>query len=275
MSIAYLNGDWIDEGDVVVPADDRGFLYGDAVFETGRLARGGFFRLERHLDRLKASAEALALPLPPLSELLGIARGLAQRNAFADASLRITLTRGGRRGPLLLATLTPLPADWRERAAAGWRVVTATVRHPSLDCLPPIKTPGRLHGLVARVEAARAGADDALLLTSAGDVCEGPTWNVFWRKRGTLYTPAADTGLLEGVTRAAILELAPALGYPVVQGRFARGALDDADEIFATMTSSGVVPFTALDRRALAPEGRGAARRLQEAYWKLVATEAD
>ncbi len=275
MSIAYLDGRWIDDAEAVVPADDRGFLYGDAVFETARRVRSGFFRLERHLDRLRVSADALDLPLPPLSDLRAIAHGLAERNAFADATLRITLTRGGRSGPLLLATLTPAPGDWRERAAAGWRIATAAVRHPSLDCLPPVKTPGRLHGLVARVEAARAGADDALLLTAGGDLCEGPTWNVFWRKHATLYTPSADTGLLEGVTRAAILELAPALGYPVVQGRFARGTLDDADEIFATMTSSGVVPFMSLDGRSLPPEARAAAPRLQDAYWKLVDTEAD
>jgi len=275
VSTAYLDGQWIDEDDAVIPADDRGFLHGDAVFETGRLVRGGFFRLGRHLDRLAASAQALALPLPPLADLLAIARGLAERNPFTEATLRITLTRGGRRGPTLLATLTPLPADWRERAAAGWRVITATVCHPPLDCLPPVKTPGRLHGLVARAQARGAGADDALLLTPGGDVCEGPTWNIFWRNGDTLYTPSADTGLLDGVTRAAILELAPALGYPVVQGRFARGALDGADEIFATMTSSGVVPFSALDGRALPAEHRRAALHLQQDYWKRVGAEAD
>ncbi len=275
MSIAYLDGRWIDEAEAVIPADDRGFLYGDAVFETGRRVGTGYFRLERHLDRLRASAQALALPLPPVAELVGIARGLAERNTFSDATLRLTLTRGGRQGPTLLATLTPVAADWRERAAAGWRVITAAVCHPPLDCLPPVKTPGRLHGLVARVEAQRAGADDALLLTSAGDVCEGPTWNVFWRKRGTLFTPSADTGLLEGVTRAAILELAPALGYEVAQGSFPRRELDDADELFATMTSTGVVPFASLDGRLLPMPAHRAAARLQDAYWRLVTAEAD
>ena len=274
MSIVYLNGEWIEEGAAVVPADDRGFLYGDAVFETGRLARRGFFRLERHLDRLRASAAALDLPLPPLADLLEIARGLARRNAFTEATLRMTLTRGGRRGPTLLATLSPVPADWRETAARGWRIRIADIRHPPLACLPPVKTPGRLHGLLARSRARQGGADDGLLLSTEGDVCEGPTWNVFWRRGDTLFTPSADTGLLEGVTRAAILELAPRLGYRVREGRFTRAHLDEADEAFATMTSSGVVPFVTLDERAFDPDARLAASSLQEAYWELVESEA-
>lgn len=274
MSTVYLNGEWIDEEDAVIPADDRGFLYGDAVFETGRLVRRGFFRLDRHLDRLSASAVALDLPLPPLADLIAIACGLAERNAFVDATLRITLTRGGRAGPTLLATLTPLPGDWRETAARGWRIRTADVCHPPLACLPPIKTPGRLHGLLARSRARLAGADDGLLLTHEGDVCEGPSWNVFWRKGKTLFTPSAATGLLEGVTRWALMQLAPGLGYNVLEGTFPRAHLDDADEAFATMTSTGVVPFVSLDERPFDPGARLAASSLQEAYWELVESEA-
>ena len=274
MSTAYLNGEWIDEQAAVVPADDRGFLYGDAVFETGRLIQRGYFRLDRHLDRLRASAAALDLPLPPLSDLFEIACGLARRNDFTEATLRITLTRGGRHGPTLLATLAPVAPDWRETAARGWRIRTADVCHPPLACLPPVKTPGRLHGLLARSRARHAGADDGLLLTHEGDVCEGPSWNVFWRKGDTLFTPSADTGLLEGVTRSAVLELAPGLGYRVLEGRFPRAHLDHAAEAFATMTSTGVVPFVTLDERAFDAHTRLAATALQEAYWELVESEA-
>lgn len=275
MSVAWLGGRWIDESEATIPADDRGFLYGDAVFETGRLVRGGYFRLDRHLERLEASAAALQLPVPPRSELVAIARGLAERNGFAEGSLRISITRGGARGPVILGTLTEVPSDWREKARRGWRVLTASVCHPPQSCMPPVKTPGRLHGLLARMEARRAGADDALLLSPDGEVVEGPTWNVFWSNGETLYTPSPDTGLLEGVTRAAILALAPELGWRVREGRFPRAHLDDADEVFATMTSFGVVPFTALDARVLPPERLSAAAELFEAYWDLVQREAE
>lgn len=275
MTVAYLNGSWIEEARATIAADDRGFLYGDAVFETGRvLPDRRYFRLDRHLERLEASAAALALPLPPRAELLAIARGLAERNPPAHASLRITLTRGGAAGPTLLATLTPLPPDWRDTAARGWSIVTADVRHPPASALPPVKTPGRVHGLVARIAARAAGADDALLLSPGGDIVEGPTWNVFWRVGDTLFTPSADTGLLEGVTRAALLDLAPALGLSVLEGRFPRPALDEAEEAFGTMTSTGVVPFTRLDGKELLPAARAAARALDEAYWALVERES-
>lgn len=273
MSIAWLNGAWLDEAAAVIPADDPGFLYGDAIFETGRLVAEGFFRLERHLERFAASAAGLDLPIPARSELRAVARGLAGRNDFGEAVLRLTATRGGRAGPLLLGTLTPMPPDWRERARRGWRVVTATVRHPPASALPTVKTPGRPHGLVARAQARAAGADDALLLSPGGDVVEGPSWNVFWRRADTLFTPAPETGLLEGITRAVVLELAPEAGYGVEQGIFPRAELDRAEEVFATMTSSGIVPFVALDGRDL-PADRPAAARLQDAYWRRVASEA-
>jgi branched-chain amino acid aminotransferase len=274
VSTVYLNGCWIDEAEATIPADDAGFLQGDAVFETGRLVPGGYFRLDRHLERLAASAAGIDLPLPTPDALRRIVRGLAERNEFREATLRITVTRGGRAGPGLLATLTPLPPDWRERAARGWRIVTADVRHPPPSALPPVKTPGRPHGLVARAQARRAGADDALLLTPADQVVEGPSWNVFWREDDTLYTPAPETGLLQGITRAAVLELAAAQGFEVRQGLFPRARLDAAQELFATMTSFGIVPIASLDGRDLPPAARRAATQLQAAYWSLVEAEA-
>lgn len=271
---AYLNGRWIPDDEAVIPADDGGFLYGDAAFETGRQVPAGYFRLRNHLERLQVSASALQLPVPPPDQLEAVARGLAARNVFSEATLRITVTRGGRAGPVLLGTLAPMPYDWLERAARGWSIVTATVRHPPLECLPPVKTPGRLHGLLARAEARRVGADDGLLLTPEGHVSEGPSWNIFWRKGRELFTPVPATGLLEGVTRSAIMDLAPRLGLTVREGLFPRAHLDDCDEAFATMTSNGVVPFRSLDGRELPEAARSAAGRLQEEYWRLVAAEA-
>ncbi|HET9986620.1 MAG TPA: aminotransferase class IV [Longimicrobiales bacterium] len=277
MMIAYLNGQWLDAAEAGIPIDDRGFLNGDAVFETGRLADRKYFRLREHLRRLADGAAALRIDVPPQPELIEVARGLAERNDLTEGALRITVTRGrGEAGPpTVLGTLAPLPADWRARAWEGWRVVTASVTHPPASSLAQVKTPGRIHGLVARLEAKEAGADDALLLSPEGFVTEGPSWNIFWREGGHLYTPSLDLGVLEGVTRTAILELAPRLGLEVVVGQFPAEALDDAEEAFATMTSLGIVPFRTLDGRLLPEESRDAARWLTEAYWELVGREGE
>lgn len=271
----YLNGRWVDETAATVSIDDRGFLYADSVFETARLHRGGFFRLARHLDRLAASAATLRITVPAAEEITDIARELARRTGLEEATFRITVSRGARAGETgtVLATLRPVPADWRERAARGWAVVTVATRRPSTASIPAhIKSPGRPYALLARLEAGDAGADDALLLDDRGHVSEGPTWNVFWRKGRRLFTPSPACGVLEGVTRAAILELAEGAGLDAQEGRYQRSELDDADEIFATMSSLGVVPIRTLDGQAPRRTGQAAAE-LQRRYWDLVAAE--
>jgi branched-chain amino acid aminotransferase len=273
--LVYLDGVWVEADAAGVPIHDRGFLYADAVYETARLHQGGYFRLRQHLDRLATSAATLRIPIPTADDIVDIASELARRNGLSEATFRITITRGARpavRGTVL-ATLAPVAADWRERAAAGWAVLTSSVRRPSTISIPAhLKSPGRPYAILARLEAEDGGADDALLLDDRGHVSEGPTWNVFWRRDRTLFTPSIDCGVLPGVTRAAILELAGAAGLDPAEGRYSRSDLDGADEIFATMSSAGIVPFRSLDGDALKPAR--AANRLQRLYWELVAREA-
>lgn len=282
--IVYLNGEWLPAAEAKIPIDDRGFLYGDGVYETARLHRGGYFRFHAHYRRLAAGAEALRIPVPPEEELAGIARELSRRNGLQDGSLRITLTRGrGGRGlgtagagsPTLLVTLQPMAPDWREQAERGWRLITAThTRHPPPDLLPlPLKSLGRIHAILARLEAEAAGADDALLLSPDGAVTEGPTWNIFWRQGDELYTPAPEVGVLEGVTRAVVLGLADELGLAVHVGRWPRSRLDAAEEIFLTMTSLGLVPVARLDERTFPEHARHAFQTLSPRYWERVEQE--
>jgi branched-chain amino acid aminotransferase len=272
--VVFLNGEFVAEARACVPVGDRGFLYADGVFETARLHRGRFFRLDHHLARLRRSGEVLGIAVPPDPQLAAIAEELARRNDLDDASLRITLSRGAAAAPgTFLVTLQPMPADWRERAARGWSVCVARTRRPSASAIPAdIKALGRTYALLARREAAMAGADDAILLSADGFVAEGPTWNIFWRNGGQLCTPALDIGILGGITRGIILELASRLALPVEEGRFPPEALGDADEIFATMTSAGVVPIIELDGRRL-PAAQSIAADLQDRYWRLVGEE--
>jgi branched-chain amino acid aminotransferase len=271
--IVFLGGRLVPEEQAAISIEDRGFLHGDGVFETGLLHEGGFFRLRPHLERLAASAAALRLPAPPLDELDAIVRDVVRANGLRDASLRITLTRGTDR-PTLLVTARPRDASAAARARGGWSVVTATTRRPSTAAVPAqLKALGRTYALLARHEAVVAGADDALLLTDHGHVCEGPTWNVFWRTGNALYTPSLDGGVLSGVTRAVVIRLAQADGMTVHEGLFGRMQLEHADEAFATMTSLGVVTIHTLDGRRIDGPGR-VGPGLQERYWRIVADEA-
>lgn len=271
--IVYLNGAYLEDVNASIGVDDRGFLYGDAVFETCRWHNGGYFRFDEHMRRFARGAASMRLTAPATSDLRRIAQQLAAANPAEDAVFRVTLTRGraGAREPTVLATLQPLAADWRETAKRGWSLITAQTRHPPLSALPShIKSVGRVHGILARFEAQDAGADDALLLSPEGDIVEGPTWNIFWRKQNTLFTPSVETGILEGVTRTVILGLAGQNGLEAVEGRWPRSELDHADEIFACMTSLGLVPIKRLDAEPIEAQTT-VADLISAAYWRLVA----
>lgn len=271
--IVWLDGRLVPEDDAAISIHDRGFLHGDAVFETALLQGGGFFRLRGHLQRFVASAATMRIPAPDVPEIERIIREVVRANALRDANIRMMLTRGVRT-PVLLVTAQPREPSRPGRRNEGWRIITAHTRRPSTAAVPAqLKAVGRTYALLARLEAADAGVDDVLLLTDQGHICEGPTWNVFWRRGDLLCTPAADAGVLAGVTRAALLELAPAHGLRVREGLFDRSELDHADEIFATMTSVGIVPFRELDGRAL-PAETGVAHALLDSYRELVARES-
>ena len=271
--IVSLQGRLLPEESAAISIHDRGFLYGDAVFETALLYNGGFFRLREHLERFAASAAAMRIEAPAVQDVDRIVREVIRANDLRDANIRITLSRGVQ-DPVLLVTAREPDRARAVAAKAGWRIVTARIRRPSIAAMPAqLKAVGRTYALLARHEAVDAGADDVLLLTDHGHVCEGPTWNVFWRRGSTLCTPALAAGVLAGVTRSTLIELAPDLGLRVREELFDRSELDHADEIFATMTSLGVVPFRELDGRSL-PSATDTADALQAAYTTTVAAVA-
>ncbi len=279
--LAYVDGSWEDAARGTIPIHDRGFLLGDGVYDTCRVLEGRYFRFVEHALRLHASAAVLRIPVPDVDALHDIALELLDRNGGADlehAVLRITATRGsGGRGvgtadagpTRLVMTLHRLPDDWREQARRGGTCVTATVRHPPASVMPPaLKGQGRIFSLLATLNAEAAGCDEALLLSTAGKITEGATWNVFWRSGRRLRTPAEETGILAGVTRGLVMEVGRAAGYTVEEGVWDRGELDDADEAFATMTSRGLVSLRSLDGRAF--PSTEAVDRLTPDYWARV-----
>lgn len=282
--IVYLNGAFLEQEAAHVSVSDRGFLYGDALYESVRVLRSGYVRFDEHYDRLRRGAEALRIPVPAPDELRRIGGELAARNALFDGTLRVMLTRGpGGEGlaprdagpPTVLVTLAAIPEGRIRGAETGWRAIVASARRATVALPTSIKSANRLDAILAKLEAEAAGADEAILLTTEGWVAEGTICNVFWRHGDALYTPSLEVGILPGVTRGIVLELAEREGWRVEQGRYPAEALRSAAEIFLTMTSLGPVRVRMLDGRAL-PAG-GAADRwpvLREAYGELVSAEA-
>jgi 4-amino-4-deoxychorismate lyase len=212
LALAVTGRGLVDPTEPVIRADDEGLLRGRAAFETLRVYGGRPFRLEEHLDRLTASAASIGLPAVErrrLQVLVGLVLPKAERG---DATLRLVWTAGpARGGPSALALLSEIP-EWieptRERGATAISLLGVRASAPWL--LPGVKSTSYAVNMAAEDEARRRGADEALFVDGEGIVLEGTVTNVWWRVGDTLYTPSLDLGILAGVTRATLMELAPA-----------------------------------------------------------------
>ena len=233
----------------VLRADDDALLRGRAAFETLRVYGGRPFRLESHLERLAGSAARLGLepvPADELEELSALALADARRD---EVVLRLYWTAGS----VGLALVSELPDGLEELRARGLRL--AALLGPISDApwlLGGVKSTSYAVNMAAIDEARRRGADDAVFVTAAGTVLEGPTTNVWWRRGETLFTPSLELGILAGVTRAVLLELA---GLPVVEAALPLAELAAADEAFTSSSVREVVPVVELDGRPI-PRGR-------------------
>jgi len=278
--LSFVNGQFVPETRAVVSVFDRGFLYGDGLFETLYVRRGQPFRLAQHLERLEGGAAWLGLRLPGgRAALADAARKLIQRNALpTDSLLRLTLSRGtGPRGysprgadsPTLVITQHPVAA--RRPAAPRWRLATASVRLPAGDALARFKSCNKLPQILARAEAEARGAQEALLCNTAGWVAEAAGSNLFWIERGTVSTPPLASGILAGVTRAVVFELCAALGIPVRERSQRPAALRRQEAVFLSLSTLGIVAASHLDGRRLSASPL--VGRLRRAYWERVENE--
>ncbi len=256
---------------------------GDAVWEGLRLYQGRIFRLEAHLARLRASARALAFGQIPSDEEITeqIHRTLAANGMRDGVHIRLTLTRGvkvtsgmdprlNQSGPTLIVL-----AEYKDPVydASGITLITASVRRPAPDCLDPkIHHANLLPSILAKIEANAAGADDAVMLDHRGFIAETNATHIFVVTGGTLATPSTAS-CPEGITRAAVLELAAADGIVCRAGDYTLPQLYAADEAFVTGTMGGVVPVLAVDGRTIGDGTPGpVTKRLTARYAELTAT---
>jgi aminodeoxychorismate lyase len=277
--IVFLNGEFVEADQAKVSVFDRSFLYGDGVFETIRVSQGNPFRWAQHLERLGLGARRLHMPLPiDASKLAGALAELVRLNNAPEGVARLTLSRGvGPRGysprgadqPLMVLSLHP--AAPLSPSPAQWGLATATLRLSNHDPLSPWKTGNKLVQILARHEAEAGGADEALLLNQQNELCEASSGNLFWIKDSSLHTPAANTGLLPGITRSVILELAPSLGLTVEESHAPPQALNEATGTFLTLSSAGIIEVIALDKTPLRTSTT--TQSLYEAYRRLQAAE--
>jgi branched-subunit amino acid aminotransferase/4-amino-4-deoxychorismate lyase len=258
--------------DPVIRADDEALLRGRAAFETLRVYGGRPFRLTTHLDRLEASSARIGLPAVPRAEVEELAALVLSEQAGRDGVLRLVWTGGSAEGPPTgLAILSKIP-EWIEGARA--RGVSAVsllgVRAAVPWLLPGVKSTSYAVNMAAEAEAKRRGADEAIFVDADAVVLEGTVTNVWWRYGRTLYTPSLDLGILAGVTRAALLEIAPASRYSVEEGAFGLDVLLGAEEAFTSSSVREILPVVELDSR---PLGRGpAADALQRALRDLASS---
>jgi len=277
---AFLNGQIVPEDKAVVPVNDRGFLYGDGLFETIRVCRGRAFRLTQHLERLAQGTQFLKIKLPfAPPDLQRHVQELIARNQVAEAILRITLSRGvGERGylprganqPTLAMTVHPAPVFDPEQAAE-WTLITSSHRVPAGDALAGFKTANKLVNVLARMEAEEKKANEALLLNTKDEVVEAASSNLFWIQAGRIFTPALSGGLLPGITRTVTFEIGRRRQMPVTERAIKPEGLSRADGVFLTQSVFGVVAIGALDGLSLPVPAL--IHQLHRAYCELLTTE--
>ena len=297
--LVYVAGDLVPAAEARISALDAGVLLGAGLFETLRTYGGRPFRLEAHLARLRASGEFFRIFVRETdAEITATVARLLEANGVPDARIRLTATRGpltlrepqgdpeqGRRvaaavdddeappATLIITAgpMTPYPAELYEKGAT---VVVSDIRTSPDDPTVYHKTTGYLRNLLALRDAHCARATEALLFNTKGRLAEGSLSNVFIVSEGRLLTPSVEEGLLAGITRAAVLELAAEVGVPAEQRPLAVREVLDADEIFLTNSIMELLPVGRVERKEIGTGRPGSVtKQLAEAYRALVIRE--
>ena len=279
--LAYVNGRLVPEEEAMVSVFDRSFLYGDGLCEAFRVHRGRPFRWSQHWRRLEQGATFLKLVLPcGETELLAAALELIERNHLPEAILRLTVSRGvgvrgysiqGANAPFIAMTLHPMVSPSGE-ASRLWRLHTASIRVPAGDRLAQYKTCNKLPQILARTEAESAGCDEAILLNTSGHVAEAASSNLFWFDGHVLCTSPLEAGLLAGVTRGVVMELAGKLGWTIREESVSVANLVSSDGVFLSLSTLGVVEASSIDGQELRRSERLA--ELRAAYDELLEQES-
>jgi branched-chain amino acid aminotransferase len=281
MTKVYINGKFYDKADAKISVFDHGLLYGDGVFEGIRVYEGKVFRLREHVDRLYDSARAIKLEIPLSREQMAEAiTSTVQANSKKNGYIRALVTRGaGYLGldprkttdPQVVIIVDDISLYPPELYENGMEIVTvSTIRNHPNALNPRIKSLNYLNNIMAKMEAIQSGCLEALMLNHQGQVAECTGDNIFIVKRDVLKTPPTDAGILEGVTRNTVLELARAASIPVQETALTRLDVHTADECFLTGTAAEVIPVVKCDGRAIGSGKPGpVTKQLRERFHQI------
>ncbi|MDO8578474.1 MAG: aminotransferase class IV [Dehalococcoidales bacterium] len=280
--IVYLNGSLIPVNQAIISPVDYGFLYGFGLFETMRAYEGKVSFLDRHLSRLARSTETLGL-LAITFDIEKAVKDTLVANKLGNARIRVTVSAGEGgavpdpatcKNPTVLITarqFEPYPEQTYEK---GFKAVISSIRRNSQSPLSRLKSTNYLENLMAKREAKTAGADEALFLNERDLVAEASMSNVFIVSDGILKTPRVENGILPGVTRETVLQLAPKLGIETVTDDIWLDDIFEAQEAFLTNTLLEVMPLTKVARNLIGSGKPGpVTRKLRQAYRELVKSE--
>jgi branched-chain amino acid aminotransferase len=260
--IVYLNGEFVALADAKVSILDRGFCYGDALFETMRVYSGKIFHLDLHLDRLERGAQSIFLKLPESRERIQeILYETFNRNQGADAVIRLTVTRGeGILGKLWQAGTTPTlsvyvrsysgpPDEWYQNGVPISLIPNSAAKLGNLR--EQIKSANYLNHILARKQAEDLNSVDGIMINEQGEVCDGTISNIFIVKAGILSTPAVNGYVLAGVTRQVVLKLAAQTGTPCKERLIIADDVLQGDELFLTNTGWEILPVNRVDGKTV------------------------
>jgi branched-chain amino acid aminotransferase len=286
VSVVWIDGKYYDRATAAVSVFDHGLLYGDGVFEGIRAYNRRIFRLERHVERLYASAKAIWLEIPMgRPEMARMVEDAVAKSGLADAYIRLVVTRGvGDLGldprkcpkPSIICIVDRITLWPAERYDGGLTALTAATPINHRESLSPrVKSLNYLSHILAKIEGIAAGVDEVIMLDATGYVAEASGMNLFCVTAGTLRTPPPYAGILRGVTRDAIIEVAREATYAVEELPLNRYDLYTADEMFLTGTAAEVVAISRLDGRVIGGGGAGPVTRDLTARFRALVTRAD
>ncbi|MBX3397796.1 MAG: branched-chain-amino-acid transaminase [Gemmataceae bacterium] len=277
----WINGQLFDKYDAKISVYDHGLLYGDGVFEGIRIYAGKVFKHKEHIERLYESAKAIALtiPLTPAQMSKAVEDTVAANNK-AEGYIRLIVTRGpGSLGldprkcePNVIVIVDDISLYPKELYENGLEIITSsyTRNHPNA-VNPRIKSLNYLNNILAKIEAIRANCLEAIMLNHKGEVAECTGDNLFIVKNGVLKTPPIDAGILEGITRNFVIDLAKGDGVPFAEATLTRHDVYVADELFLTGTAAEVIAVTKVDGRVIGSGKQGPiTQRLRERFTAAV-----
>ena len=260
--LIYIDGEFLPKAEAKVSVFDHGLLYGDGVFEGIRSYNGRVFKLDEHLERLYDSAKSIMLQIPiPIETMKERVLETLRLNHLTEAYIRLVVTRGvGDLGldpdkcptPSIIIIADKIALYPPKFYEEGLEIVTVSIRRNYAEAINPrIKSLNYLNNILAKIEGKQAGAEEVLMLNAEGYVVECSGDNIFWVKNEVLVTPPVHMGILEGVTRNSVIDLAREAGMQVEERVFTRHDLYIADEIFLTGTAAEVIPVVKVDQRVI------------------------